>query len=104
MPGCLLGVLYTEFLCENHLVDPCVLSLEERQGPILLVEERVCVGFPVDRASRRSACETPRSKVAIDLRPCHAFCGPIAIGRSATDYDCLLRFFTASYPPSPLQE
>jgi len=31
---------------------------------------------PEDRVSAYNAFETPRSKAAIDLRPCQAFCGP----------------------------
>ena len=31
---------------------------------------------PEDHASEYNAFETPSSKAAIDLRPCHAFCGP----------------------------
>jgi hypothetical protein len=33
-------------------------------------------GVILEFASGCSACETPRSKSAIDPGPCHAFCGP----------------------------
>jgi len=51
---------------------------EERQQPVFQVQmhvRRPCA-TPEDRVSGYNAFETPSSKVAIDLRPRHAFYGP----------------------------